>query len=148
MEKILGLDLGSRTCGIAISDELGLLAHGLENYRFPENAYKKCAYKIKHVVEETGVKKIVLGLPKHMNGDLGERAQISIDFKERLESMMDVEVILEDERLSTVVATSYMLAGDLSRKKRKKVVDKMAAVEILQGYLDRMRNQNAGSETD
>ena len=141
MERILGLDLGSRTCGIAISDELGLLAHGIETYRFPENAYKKCAYKIKSVVEEYHIHTIVLGLPKHMNGDLGERAQISIDFKERLEKMMDVQVILEDERLTTVIATNNLLFGDVSRKTRKQVVDKMAAVEILQGYLDRIRSK-------
>jgi putative Holliday junction resolvase len=76
-----------------------------------------------------------------MNGDLGERAQISIDFKKRLEEMMDVEVILEDERLTTVIATNNLIFGDVSRKKRKKVVDKMAAVEILQGYLDRIRSK-------
>ena len=132
MEKILGLDLGSRTCGVAISDTLGMLAHGVD-------AYKKCAYHIKNIVEENNIHTIVLGLPKHMNGDLGERAQISIDFKERLEKMMDVEVILEDERLTTVIATNNLIFGDVSRKKRKQVVDKMAAVEILQGYLDKIR---------
>jgi putative Holliday junction resolvase len=141
MERILGLDLGSRTCGIAISDELGLLAHGVETYRFSENAYKKCSYRIKALVDEYNIHTIVLGLPKHMNGDLGERAQISIDFKKRLEEMMDVEVILEDERLTTVIATNNLIFGDVSRKKRKKVVDKMAAVEILQGYLDRIRSK-------
>ena len=139
MEKILGLDLGSRTCGVAISDTLGMLAHGAETYHFSENAYKKCAYHIKNIVEENNIHTIVLGLPKHMNGDLGERAQISIDFKERLEKMMDVEVILEDERLTTVIATNNLIFGDVSRKKRKQVVDKMAAVEILQGYLDKIR---------
>lgn len=139
MEKILGLDLGSRTCGVAISDTLGMLAHGVETYHFSENAYKKCAYHIKNIVEKNNIHTIVLGLPKHMNGDLGERAQISIDFKERLEKMMDVEVILEDERLTTVIATNNLIFGDVSRKKRKQVVDKMAAVEILQGYLDKIR---------
>ena len=109
MEKILGLDLGSRTCGVAISDTLGMLAHGVETYHFSENAYKKCAYHIKNIVEENNIHTIVLGLPKHMNGDLGERAQISIDFKERLEKMMDVEVILEDERLTTVIATNNLI---------------------------------------
>ena len=83
-----------------------MLAHGVETYHFSENAYKKCAYHIKNIVEENNIHTIVLGLPKHMNGDLGERAQISID---------------------------------VSRKKRKQVVDKMAAVEILQGYLDKIR---------
>ena len=90
MEKILGLDLGSRTCGVAISDTLGMLAHGVETYHFSENAYKKCAYHIKNIVEENNIHTIVLGLPKHMNGDLGERAQISIDFKERLEKMLSL----------------------------------------------------------
>ena len=139
MEKILGLDLGSVTCGIAMSDALGLIAHGVETFRFKEGQYKKCAYYIKGIVEENNIHTIVLGLPKHMNGDLGERAQISIDFKERLEKMMDVEVILVDERLTTVIATNNLIYGDVSRKKRKQIVDKMAAVEILQGYLDSLR---------
>ena len=125
MEKILGLDLGSRTCGIAMSDALGMIAHGVETYRFEENNYKSAA--------------IVLGLPKHMNGDLGERAQISMAFKERLEKMMDVEVVLIDERLTTVMAQNQLIFADVSRKKRKKVIDKMAAVQILQGYLDGQR---------
>ena len=139
MEKILGLDLGSRTCGIAMSDALGLIAHGVETYHFKENHYKSAAYHIKGIVEENQIHIIVLGLPKHMNGDLGERAQISIDFKERLEKMMDVEVVLVDERLTTVVAENQLIFADVSRKKRKQVIDKMAAVQILQGYLDGQR---------
>lgn len=139
MEKILGLDLGSRTCGIAMSDALGMIAHGVETYHFKENHYKSAAYHIKGIVEENHIHTIVLGLPKHMNGDLGERAQISIDFKERLEKMMDVEVILVDERLTTVIAQNELIFADVSRKKRKQVIDKMAAVHILQGYLDGQR---------
>ncbi|MCI9092684.1 MAG: Holliday junction resolvase RuvX [Coprobacillus sp.] len=139
MEKILGLDLGSRTCGIAMSDALGMIAHGVETYHFKENHYKSAAYHVKQIVEENNIHTIVLGLPKHMNGDLGERAQISIDFKERLERMMDVEVVLVDERLTTVIAQNQLIFADVSRKKRKKVIDKMAAVQILQGYLDRQR---------
>jgi putative Holliday junction resolvase len=139
VEKILGLDLGSRTCGIAISDALGMIAHGVETYRFKEGHYKSAAYHIKGIVEENHIHKIVLGLPKHMNGDLGERAQISIDFKERLEKIMDVEVILVDERLTTVIAQNQLIFADVSRKKRKQVIDKMAAVQILQGYLDGQR---------
>ena len=108
MEKILGLDLGSRTCGIAMSDALGMIAHGVETYHFKENHYKSAAYHVKQIVEENNIHTIVLGLPKHMNGDLGERAQISIDFKERLERMMDVEVVLVDERLTTVAAHKTM----------------------------------------
>ena len=139
MEMILGLDLGSRTCGIAMSDALGMIAHGVETYHFKENHYKNAAYHIKQIVEENHIHTIVLGLPKHMNGDLGERAQISIDFKERLEKMMDVEVILVDERLTTVIAQNQLIFADVSRKKRKQVIDKMAAVQILQGYLDGQR---------
>ena len=82
MEKILGLDLGSRTCGIAISDPLGIIAQGVETYRFKDNHYKSAAYHIKTIVQENNIHTIVLGLPKHMNGDLGERAQISIDFND------------------------------------------------------------------
>ena len=139
MEKILGLDLGSRTCGIAMSDALGMIAHGVETYHFKDNHYKSCAYHIKQICLENNIHKIVLGLPKHMNGDLGERAQISIDFKERLEKMMDVEVILVDERLTTVFAQNQLIFADVSRKKRKEVIDKMAAVQILQGYLDGLK---------
>ncbi len=139
MEKILGLDLGSRTCGIAMSDALGMIAHGVETYHFKENHYKSAVYHVKQIVEENNIHTIVLGLPKHMNGDLGERAQISIDFKERLEKMMDVEVVLVDERLTTVIAQNQLIFADVSRKKRKKVIDKMAAVQILQGYLDGQR---------
>lgn len=139
MERILGLDLGSRTCGIAMSDPLGLIAQGVETYHFPENSYHRCAKYICFIAKKNNIHTIVLGLPKHMNGDLGERAQISIDFKERLEKMMDVNVILVDERLTTVIAQNQLIAADVSRKKRKEVIDKMAAVQILQGYLDRRK---------
>jgi putative Holliday junction resolvase len=136
VEKILGLDLGSRTCGIAMSDALGMIAHGVETFRFQENQYGAAAKRVKEIVEQNNIHTIVLGFPKHMNGDIGERAQISIDFKEKLEKMMDVKVVLVDERLSTVVAENQLIFADVKRKKRKQVIDKMAAVAILQGYLD------------
>jgi putative Holliday junction resolvase len=136
VEKILGLDLGSRTCGVAMSDALGMIAHGVETFRFQENHYGAAAKRVKELVEQNGIHTIVLGLPKHMNGDIGERAQISIDFKDKLEKMMDVNVVLVDERLSTVVAENQLIFADVKRKKRKQVIDKMAAVAILQGYLD------------
>lgn len=136
MEKILGLDLGSRTCGIAMSDALGMIAHGVETFRFQEDQYSVAAKHVKEIVEQNGIHTIVLGLPKHMNGDIGERAQISIRFKDMLEKMMDVNVVLVDERLTTVVAENQLIFANVSRKKRKKVIDKMAAVTILQGYLD------------
>jgi len=138
MNKILGLDLGSRTCGVAMSDMLGMIAHGVETFRFKDNDYLTCAKHIKEIVEQNNIKTIVLGLPKHMNGDIGERGEISIAFKKQLESMInDIDVVLEDERLTTKVAESQLIFADVSRKKRKKVIDKMAAVQILQGYLDR-----------
>ncbi len=138
MNKVLGLDLGSRTCGIAMSDILGMLAHGVETFRFKDNDYTSCARHVKELVEQNDIHTIILGLPKHMNGDIGERGEISIAFKKMLEEMITgIEVILIDERLTTKVAESQLIFADVSRKKRKKVIDKMAAVEILQGYLDR-----------
>lgn len=137
MEKILGLDLGSKTCGIAISDALGMLAHGVETYYFEENQDDLAIGRIKQLVNEHNVNKIVLGLPKHMNGDVGIRGEISIAFKQKLESAIEnIDVILIDERLTTKVAENNLLFADVSRNKRKKVIDKMAAVTILQGYLD------------
>ena len=138
MNKVLGLDLGSRTCGIAMSDILGMLAHGVETFRFKDNDYTSCARHVKELVEQNDIHTIILGLPKHMNGDIGERGEISIAFKKMLEEMIaGIEVILIDERLTTKVAENQLIFADVSRKKRKKVIDKMAAVEILQGYLDR-----------
>ena len=137
MEKILGLDLGSRTCGIAMSDSLGMLAHGVETFHFRDDDYEKPALRVQELVKENNIKTIVLGLPKHMNGDVGIRAQLSYDFKERLETLIEgVKVILIDERLTTKIAENQLIFADVSRKKRKKVIDKMAAVAILQGYLD------------
>ena len=136
MEKVLGLDLGSKTCGIAMSDALGMIAHGVETFRFEENQYKIAAKHVFEIVKENGIRTIVLGFPKHMNGDIGERARISIEFKEMLEKMMDINVVLVDERLSTVVAENQLIFANVKRKNRKKVIDKMAAVTILQGYLD------------
>ena len=138
MNKIMGLDLGTVTCGIAMSDLLGMIATGLENYRFEQNDYETCANHVLDLVKQYDVKTIVLGLPKHMNGDIGIRAQASIDFKEMLLARKpDLNIVLVDERLTTKVAEQSLIFADVSRKKRKKVIDKMAAVNILQGYLDR-----------
>jgi len=137
MKRVLGLDLGSVTCGVAVSDELGMLAHGVETYRFPEGAYTKCAKHVRDLCKQYDTTKIVLGLPKHMNGDLGERAEITLAFKTKLEKLIPgCEVIMVDERLTTVFAENALIFADVSRKKRKQVIDKMAAREILQTYLD------------
>lgn len=137
MEKILGLDLGSKTCGIAMSDVLGMIAHGVETFRFKEEQYEKAVERVEELVNQNNIHSIVLGLPKHMNGDIGIRGEISIMFKELLETRIKgIEVILIDERLTTKVAEKSLIFADVSRKNRKKVIDKMAAVTILQGYLD------------
>ncbi len=137
MERILGLDLGSKTLGIAISDPLGIIARAVETIRFEEDDYEEALEKLIPIIKENGVTKIVLGLPKHMNGDIGIRGNISIEFKEMINNATNIEVILIDERLTTVAAEKILIQGNVSRKNRKKVIDQMAAVNILQGYLDR-----------
>ena len=133
--RYLGLDLGSRTCGVAVSDIMGMIARPVETIRFDDDDYDTCLEKLQKHIQEFQIKKVILGLPKHMNGDVGVRGQISIQFKEQLENL-GLEVILWDERLTTVAATRLLISADVSRKKRKKVVDQMAAVGILQNYLD------------
>lgn len=133
--RVLGLDLGSRTCGVAVSDIMGMIARPVETIRFEEDDYELCLEKLQKHIKEFQIQKVVLGLPKHMNGDIGIRGEISIQFKEKLESQ-GLEVILWDERLTTVAATRILISADVSRKKRKQVVDQMAAVGILQNYLD------------
>ena len=133
--RILGLDLGSRTCGVAVSDVMGMIARPVATIRFDEDDYENCLKQLETYLKEFQIKKIVLGLPKHMNGDVGIRGEISIAFKKRLEEM-GLEVVLRDERLTTVAANRRLISADVSRKKRKQVIDQMAAVGILQNYLD------------
>ena len=140
MARILGLDLGSVTCGVSISDRGGIVARTLKTIRFPSEDYDICFDEVLKILQENEIKKVVIGLPKHMNGDIGERAQISIQFAKELEKE-GYETVLWDERMTTIAATKVLLEADISRKKRKKVVDQLAAVEILQGYLDK---QNGG----
>lgn len=140
MNKVIGLDLGSKTLGIAISDVLGI-AHGHEEFVFQENAYKQAERKVLELVKETGIKEIALGYPLNMDGSVGDRARSSEIFKENLlKADPSLTITLVDERLTTVMATSFLLDADISRKKRKKVIDKQAAIVILQSYLDRKAN--------
>ena len=134
--RILGLDLGSRTCGIAVSDPMGMIARTVETFRFEEDDYEAAVHRVAECCQEWKPQKIVLGLPKHMNGDVGLRGKISIQFKAMLEEQIGLPVILVDERLTTVAANRLLISADVSRKKRKQVVDQLAAVQILQGYLD------------
>jgi putative holliday junction resolvase len=134
--KILGLDLGSKTLGIAISDALGFTAQGVETFVFIPNQYNAAINRIKEIVSKERISKIVLGYPKNMNGTIGERGKISEDFANQLKSTLNVDVILWDERMTTVEAEKILINANMSRQKRKQVIDKMAAVVILQSYLN------------
>ena len=135
--RILGLDFGSKTIGVAVCDPFGWTAQGLEIIiREEENNLKKSIARISELCREYAVESIVLGLPKNMNNTEGERVEKTLAFKKRLEKELKLPVELWDERLSTVAAERSLLEADLSRAKRKKVIDKMAAMYILQGYLD------------
>lgn len=135
--RYIGLDLGTKTLGIAVSDSLGLIASYLKTIEFKEEEYDSLIMPLKEVLDEYKVNTVVLGLPKNMDNSLGFASKRSLDFKELLEKELGIEVILEDERLSTVEANNIMLEFDLSRKKRKKKKDSIAASIILQRYLDR-----------
>ena len=139
MERIMGLDLGIRTLGIAVSDPLGMIARTVETFRFADDDYDAACARAVQLAKELGAVKFVLGLPKHMNGDVGIRGQISLDFKAKLEAACGLPVILQDERLTTAAAERILISADVSRKKRKAVIDQMAAVQILQSYLDQKR---------
>ncbi len=134
--RYLGLDLGSRTLGVAISDKTGLIASSLKVIRHNEE-YDRLIEEVKKLVLELEVDAIVLGFPKNMNNTIGPKAELSLEFKEKLEKNIDIPVYLQDERLSTKSALDTLIKGDVSRKNRKKVVDSLAATIILQTYLDR-----------
>lgn len=138
--RIMGLDFGSKTVGVAISDGLGLTAQGKEIIRRerPNQLRRTCA-RIEELIEEYEVESIVLGLPLKMDGSEGDRAKFTREFQEMLERRTGLEVILWDERLTTVAADRYMDEAGRKGDKRKAVVDEIAAVLILQGYLDAQR---------
>ena len=135
--RVMGLDYGSKTVGVAICDPLGITAQGIETIeRKEENKLRKTLARIEELVREYSVESIVLGLPKNMNNTLGERAERTLEFKEMLERRTGLSVILWDERLTTVEAERTLMESKVRREDRKKYVDKIAAVFILQGYLD------------
>jgi putative Holliday junction resolvase len=137
--RIIGLDLGTKTLGVAVSDKLGIIASFYKTYFFKDEDYNSLVPIVKDLMNEFDTNKIVLGLPKNMNNTLGFASERSINFKELLEKELDVEVILEDERLSSVEANNALIGSDMSRKKRKGKVDSVAASIILQRYLDRSK---------
>lgn len=136
--RYLGLDLGSKTLGMAISDATGLIATNLGTLFFNDENYDSLLETLKKIVTEEEIEKIILGYPKNMDNTIGTRAEITLTFKEKLESFLEIEVIMEDERLTSVISNQVLISADMSRKKRKKKVDGLAAVLILQSYLDRL----------
>ena len=137
--KIMGLDLGSKTVGVAISDPLLITAQPVETItRKEENKLRQTLARIEQLIVQNGVERIVLGYPKNMNDTIGERARFSEEFKEKLERRTGLEVILWDERLTTVAADEALIESGVRRENRKKYVDQIAAVFILQEYLDHM----------
>lgn len=137
--RYLGLDLGSKTLGLSLSDKTGTIANSYKVIRFENENYSSLLLILKEVIEKEKVDCLILGLPKNMNNTIGERATITLQFKEIIEKELKKEVILMDERLSTVSAHNYMIESNMSRKKRKEKVDSVAATIILQNYLDKKR---------
>ena len=135
--RILGLDYGSKTVGVAVSDPLGLTAQSVETiWRKQENKLRQTLARIEELAAEYQAEKIVLGLPKHMNKTIGERAEKPLEFREMLERRTGLPVIMWDERLTTVEANRTLMEASVRRENRKQYMDKLAAVFILQGYLD------------
>ncbi len=139
--RILGLDYGSKTVGVAVSDPLGLTAQRLDTiWRKQENKLRQTLARIKELVDEYRIEQIVLGYPKNMNNTVGERAEKALEFKEMLEKRTGLPVIMWDERLTTVEADRTLMEAGVRRENRKQYLDGLAAVFILQGYLDSLGN--------
>ncbi|NLK93753.1 MAG: Holliday junction resolvase RuvX [Clostridiales bacterium] len=136
--RILGLDLGQRTIGVAISDPLGYTAQGITTIRRKNK--NNDIIELKKICDEYKVTKIIIGLPKNMDNSIGFAGEKILEFSEIIKNELQIEIEMWDERLTTVAAHRAMLEADLSRAKRKKIVDKIAATYILQGYLDRLSN--------
>lgn len=134
--RFLGLDLGTKTCGVSLSDRTKTIASFYKNINYKEE--ESLLNEIKEITEQEDIEKIILGFPKNMNNTIGERATATINFKEKLEQIVNIPILLEDERLTTKIAEQTLIReNNLSRKKRKKIIDGQSAVVILQSYLDR-----------
>lgn len=141
--RILGLDYGSKTVGVAVSDPLGFTAQSVEIIRRKsENKMRQTLARIEELIAQYQVEEIVLGLPKNMNNTLGDRAEKSLELKETLERRTGLPVVMWDERLTTVSANRVLMETGVRRENRKEHVDEIAAVFILQGYLDYLANKN------
>ena len=137
--RYLGLDLGSKKLGIAISDRTNCIASVYTTLYFDNEDYDSLILPLKEIIDKEEISSLILGLPKNMNNTIGERALVTLEFKKKLESEFQLPVIMEDERLTSVISNNVLIDANVSRKKRKKKVDGMAAVVILQGYLDRYK---------
>ena len=147
--RIMGLDYGSKTVGVAVSDTMGITAQAVETiWRKEENKLRKTCARIEEIIREYEVESIVLGLPRHMNYDVGERAEKALEFGEMLRRRTGLEVVMWDERLTTVEAERTLKESKVRREDRKKYVDQIAAVFILQGYLDANRQSDKGGAED
>lgn len=140
--RILSLDVGTKTIGVAVSDALQLTAQGLETIQRDLSDEEKDFVRLDEIIQEYEVSTIVVGLPKNMDGSIGPSGEMCQLFAEQLKERTNLKVELMDERLTTVAAERMLITADVSRKKRKKVIDKMAAVMILQSYLDKMQFNN------
>jgi putative Holliday junction resolvase len=136
MGKVLGLDLGTRSLGIAISDSIGMIAYGYENFRFEPGNYKAAREHLFRVIDQEHIQEIALGLPLHMSGDMSERATSCLRFKDDLlQERPQLKIVMVDERMTTMIAQKRMIEANVRREKRREVIDKMAAVVILETYL-------------
>ncbi|NLJ98497.1 MAG: Holliday junction resolvase RuvX [Tissierellia bacterium] len=136
MERVMGLDVGDKTIGVAISDPLMITAQGLKTIR-REN-FKKDIDQIGDIISDYNITKMVVGFPKNMNNTIGPQGEKVLDFVDKLRRRFNIEIILEDERLTTMAAEKILIEGNVRRKGRKKIIDKVAATYILQTYLDRI----------
>lgn len=140
--RYLGIDLGSKTVGLAMSDATLTIASSYKTIFFKDEDYSSTISEIIEIVKDYNITKIILGLPKNMNNTLGEKALITTKYKELLEEKINIPIILFDERLTSVISNSILIEADISRKKRKKKVDSIAAQIILQDYLNKEKNDN------
>lgn len=138
--RYLGIDLGSKTVGLAMSDTTLTIASTYKTIFFKDEDYRSTINEIKDIIKEYNITKIILGLPKNMNNTLGERAEITLKYKDLLEQSTGLPVVMFDERLTSVISNSILIEADMSRKKRKKKVDSIAAQIILQDYLNKEKN--------
>ena len=143
MGKIIGFDLGRKSLGIAISDALLIAAHGYEEFRFEDGAFKKALNRAVDVIKKENVNEVCIGLPLHMSGEESDSSRSCRKFANDLHELLpDIKIELVDERMTTMIATNRLLEANLSRNKRKEVIDKMSAVVILESYMNMRSAQN------